>query len=717
VNAANTPGLAVADALAKAQGRLAYVTDLQIPGALHGVALRSPHGHARLLALDTTAARQMPGVRAVVSGLEYQPPEVPSEVFYDRPLSARPLLDPEVCHVGAPIALIAADSREQALAALAMLRPEWQRLPTVTSLADALADDAPPVRLGQSNEALPWGPIRWQQGAPDEVWTQAAGVREDWFTTSTVQAGALEPYACVVEPRDDGGVVLHKGVPAPFETRRQLALWLGVAESSVEVRCAPVGGGFGSRMDDLEYLAAVLVRETGRPVRMQLTRGEGWLAGRVRHGARMRVKSAVDSHGRLLARELEVWYDTGAWLDLGPFVVLRALRPLALYPCPHQRFLGHVVRTAKPVAGATRGFGNPQATFAVEVHQDRLCRQFGLDPLDFRRQHAIPAHGVNISVGMVDTRTGTYTPGGKPIATCALPQCFDLVTAAAERALAQLPAPASQVRRGVGLAAAMHTSGKGRVEVSTARVQWTEQGVCVESGAPDQGGTGVATTLQLVAARALALPAAEVTVHLRSTAAELQDSGAHASGRTFIAGAAVWQACEELKSRRAAGEVLPLKATVRHVPSTNAPPFAACRAIVDVDLDTGAPTVRWLGLALDVGHVLNPLQARGQVLGAAVQGLGFALSERLDFALDGRLLNTGHADYGTPRAFEVPPIEVLFADSTEPRHPLGCKGLGEIGLMAVAPAVVNAAVEATGRPLSSLPLTAESIWLALQESP
>ncbi len=709
-------GTPQSDALEKACGRVAFATDLQVAHALFGVALRSPHGHARLLALDLAQARAMPGVHAVISALEFDAPPVPGEVFYDSPISSRPLLDAEACHAGAPVALLAAETREQAFAALAVLQPQWQLLETVMDLPSSRAENGACVHTGQANAALPFGPIHWQTGDVDAAFVQAASVREDWFSTATVQAGALEPYFCVVQPRSGGGLIVHKGVPAPFELRRQLAQWLKVSEDQVEIRCPPVGGGFGSRMDDLEYLAALLGQQTQKPVQMQLDRGSGWLAGRVRHGAQMRVKSGLDGQGKLLVRELEVFYDTGAYLDLGPFVVLRALRPLALYPAPNQRFIGHVCRTNKPIAGATRGFGNPQATFAIETHTDLLCRDKHLDPIQFRRDHLTTTAQANISVGVVNTENGLFSPKGAVISSCEIRQCLDLVEKSCATALTALPPTPTGCVRGVGLACAMHTSGKGRAEVSMAQVLWTHEGLFVRSGAPDQGGTGVATTLQLVAAEALNLPLEQVKVVLEPTSAELEDSGAHASGRTYVAGTAVFSACAVLLKRRDAGESLPLETTFRHVPATNAPPFAACQAIVDVDLATGQIHLRWLGLGVDAGRILNPLQARGQVLGAAVQGIGYALTERLDFDAQGRLATGSLADYGTPRAFEVPPIDVLFAQSHEPTHPLGCKGVGEIGLMAVAPAIANAVARAIGAPLFNLPLTAESVWRALQQN-
>ncbi len=696
---------ALRDGLAKARGEVAFGSELRVAGNLFAIALRSPFGHAQLLDVDAAAARCAPGVVAVLTPWDLSAPDVPGDLFYDQPLSRRPALSAEALHVGAPVVLLAAETLAQAYEALRLLRPNWLELPGQFSLEGALSQ-------GGAAEALPFGAVHWQQGDPQAIFAQAAIVREDILRTSTVQAGALEPYWALVEPTAQGGFIVHNGVAAPFELRRQMAEFLGLSLQQVEVRCPPVGGGFGSRSDDLAFLAALLARHCQRPVRMQLQRSEGWLAGRVRHGAQLRVRSALTQQGRLLARELEVWYDTGAFADLGPYVVLRALRSLALYPAEHQRFIGHLLRTNKPVASATRGFGNPQATFAVEVHNARICKQLGIGSLEFRQKTAIRAGAINPSVGVVDTQTGAFVPKGARISSSALPWCLQRAQQGLEEAITHLPACAPGWLRGQGVAAAMHTTGKGRAEVSTAEVFWTPGLLRVRSGATDQGGTGVASVLAQIAGQVLGEPPEAIVVELCSTAAELADSGAHASSRTFVAGAAVWDACQLVLARRKAGEPGELSARSAWHPDGNAPPFATCAAVVDVEPATGLCQVRWMGLGVDAGRILNPRQALGQVLGAAMMGLGFALYERLDFTADGRLASLSVADYGTPRATDMPPIDVWFAPSVEESHPLGVKGIGEIGLMPVAPALVNAIEAAIGRPLPGLPATPESVWRA-----
>jgi CO/xanthine dehydrogenase Mo-binding subunit len=698
------------DALDKANGRTRYMTDLRLDGMVHGAILRSRHAHARIRKLDTARAEALPGVLAVVTPDDAPPRPVPGEPFYGLRIMSRPLFFEEPCWVGAPLCAVVAESAAIARAALELIEVDAEVLPHVLKLEDAMVPDAPEVLTGRRNYALPFGPVHFEQGNVDQDFEDAAYLIEGVYGTSTVQAAAMEPYACIVEPTDTG-ITIYKGTPAPFELRKQMADWLELDEKAVRVSCPPVGGGFGSRMDDLEFVAALLARKVGRPVRMELKRSEGFLAGRVRHGAMIRVRSALNEDYQLTGREIEAFYDTGGHLDLGPYIILRAMRPLALYPAPNLRFTGALIYTNRPVSGATRGFGNPQATFAIEHHTDQLCSTLGLDPVRFRQQHIIQSGDPNISVGVVDLKSGAFEAKGATISSCALEECVTLV----EQSISDPGEEPHGWIRGAGMACAMHTTGKGRKEISTVRLLLEESGAVIWAGAPDQGGTGVATTLAMIAAEILELDSVQIQVHLGDTADELIDSGAHASGRTYVTGTAVHKAAMELKTRRDAGEALPMETTVSHKPESNAPPFAACGAVVDIDPGTGACKVVRIVMAVDAGTIINPLQARGQIHGAVVQGIGFALSERLDFDPEGQLATWGMLDYGVLRSVDVPDIEVHFVGEAEPTHPLGAKGIGEIGLMPVAPAIANAIVQATGISPSKLPITPEDLWYALHK--
>jgi len=698
------------DALDKASGRTRYMTDLRLEGMVHGAILRSKHAHARIRKLDTSRAEALPGVLAILTPDDAPPRPVPGEPFYGVRIMSRPLFFKEPCWVGAPLCAVVAESPSIARQALELIEVDAEVLPHVLQIEEAMAPDAAEVQLGRNNFALPFGPVHFEKGDVNQSFEDADYLIEGVYHTSTVQAAAMEPYACIVEPTHEG-LTIYKGTPAPFELRKQMADWLGLDEKAVRVSCPPVGGGFGSRMDDLEFVAALLARKINRPVRMELQRSEGFLAGRVRHGAMLKVRSALDENYQLIGREIEAYYDTGGHMDLGPYIILRAIRPLALYPAPNLRFKGCLLYTNRPVSGATRGFGNPQASFAVEHHTDQLCSALGLDPIAFRKKHMIESGDPNISVGVVDLKSGLFETKGATISSCALDECVALV----EQALEDPGEAAPGMIRGAGMACAMHTTGKGRKEISTVRLRLDENSAEIWAGAPDQGGTGVGTTLAMIAAEILGLKSDSIKVNLGDTAGELLDSGAHASGRTYVTGTALHKAAMELKERRDAGEAYPLETTLSHKPESNAPPFAACGAVVDIDPGTGVCTVVRIIMAVDAGSIINPLQAKGQINGAVVQGIGFALSERLDFEADGQLATRGMLDYGVLRSVDVPPIEVHFVGEAEPTHPLGAKGIGEIGLMPVAPAIANAIVHATGVSPSKLPITPEDLWYALHK--
>lgn len=696
------PTIAMREGLDSAGGTRLYGSDLHVEGMLHARLLLPPTGHGRVLGLDRTEALTVPGVRDVVTWAD-APGPWHGLSFFGADWIRRPILSQEPQHAGDPIAALVADTPDAAAHGLAALSRhlQWQPLELTVD----------PAR----SEALPGGPIHWSQGDIAGQFGRASHVREDHFTTSSVHAAPLEPLACLVEPTAEGGLIVHKGTPSPYVARDQLAQWLGLEPARIRYVCPPTGGGFGSRTDDLEAITSLLALRTGRPVRLVLTRAEGVLCGRLRHGARLTVRSALDADHTLLGRTLEVWYDTGAHLDLGPFVMLRALRPLVLYRAQAIGFTGHLTRSHRPVGGATRGFGNPQATFAVEMHTAALCRDLGVDPIAWRQRHLVRQGDANFSVGMVDPATRTFRPTGAKVASCLVSTCLERV----QERVRDPGRPAVGWLRGTGFACAMHTTGTGRKETARARLTWTCDGVELRCGSPDQGGSGVAGTLAHLAAQELGIPVAQVQVILADTRDDLPDGGAHASSRSYVAGQAVLVACRLLKSRRDAGEPLPLQQASAFTPDTNAPPFAACAAVVDVDPATGQVRPVRLVLAADVGHVLRPTQARGQIAGAAMQGLGMALAERVDFDDQGRLATRGWLDQGLLRAMDAPDVEVELLDGWEPSHPQGLKGAGEIGLIPVAPAVADAVSQALGVTIRDLPLDPQRVWsavvLAVQE--
>jgi putative selenate reductase molybdopterin-binding subunit len=703
----------------RVEGTLRYTSDLVFEGGLHAALVVSPYHHAKIRSIDARAAERSPGVVAVLTGADVpRRPVAPMPVVVaGEHVAERILLGDEVCFLGEAVAAVAAETRDQAEEAADRIRIDWDVLDGVFSPDDALRPDAPEVRTGHPNlVGAPGMPVVYERGDVDDAFARAEHVFEGRYSTSTVAAGALEPYGCTVVPDDDGGITVHKGTPAAFEVRQTLSAFLGLPTELVRVVTPPTGGSFGSRTEELEFLCALLALEAGRPVSLTMRRHEGRPAGRVRHGAVFELRSAVSADGRLLGRTMRAIYDCGGYPDLGRYVVLRAMRPLVLYGAEAIRFEGLLVRTNKPVAAATRGFGNPQATFAVESHNGEIARALGLDPIDFRLRNGVRSGDVNWSVGKASA-AGVFQPRGWTISSCGLQDCLRLVGERLQRWRDDAPELPPHLRRGVGVASMMHTTGKGRNDHSTARVTLREHGAAtIESGASDQGGTGLTTTLAMVVAEVLGLTVEAVEVRSGDTRFGLPDSGAHASSRTYVAGSAARLAAESVRAARDAGEALPITREERFAPDSNAPPFAACGAEVEVDLQTGQVRVLRMVSANDVGRALNPHACVGQVQGAVAQGVGFALAERWPMIEGVPWEMARLVDERMPRAPDVPPLEVLLVEPGEQTGPFGAKGVGEAGIIAVAPAIANAVADAIGVQVRDLPMEPERVWRALREA-
>lgn len=706
-----TPFLGTAERVA---GTLAYTTDMALPGQAHGALVTSPHHHARVLAVDVQDALKIPGVLAVVTSAEApRRPVAPMPVVIaGQRIAERVLLGDEVCFLGEPVAAVAAETPDLAEEAAAAVRVTYEPLPGVYDIDSSLAAGAPEVRLGRPNlVGAPGAPVSYERGDFDAALASAPHVIRGRYSTSTVQAGALEPYSCIVAPDDDGGVTVYKGTPAAFEVRQTLSEYLGLEQSQVRVVTTPTGGSFGSRTEELEFITALLALRCGRPVHTVLRRRQGRPAGRVRHGAIFEMVSGVETDGRLIARGMRALYDCGGYPDLGRYVVLRAMRPLALYKADAHRFEGLLVRTNKPVAAATRGFGNPQASFGVECHNDEICQALALDPVEFRRRNAVQEGDLNWSVGKA-TAAGVFVPREWNVSSCGLGDCLTEV----EKRLDAWRAEKRPGRRGWGIAAMMHTTGKGRNDWSTARVTLHADGrIDLASGASDQGGTGLPTTLAMVTAEVLGAELSRVSVVTGDTRLGLEDSGAHASSRAYVAGEAARLAAEAVADARDQGASLPIEREARATPDSNAPPFAACGAEVEVDEETGVVRVVRIVSANDVGRALNPLACIGQVQGAVAQGIGFALSERWPMFGGEPVREARILDEKMPRTSDVPDIEVVLIESHEPTGPFGAKGVGEAGIIAVAPAIANAVSDAVGVRIRDLPLHAERVWRALRD--
>jgi putative selenate reductase molybdopterin-binding subunit len=543
---------------------------------------------------------------------------------------------------------------------------------------------------------------------------------------------------------------------------------LGLPVKRIRVIKPRVGGAFGGKQEMLiEDVVGHLVLATRRPVRLELTRDEEFASARTRHPQTITYRTGVDAHGKLIAQDMTVLANSGAY-GTHAFTVqsTTGLRGLSSYNCPAKRYRCEVVYTNTPVAGAMRGYGAPQALFSLECHMEDIARALGRDPIEFRRLNWVRA-GDRLDIAPRITERGGVDDVAPedlpPVTSCGTEECV----AQALRAIGwhrrgdpiwRRPPDHPSVRRGIGFALCMQGSGIPFVDMGSAWIKINDDGSFnLQVGAVDLG-TGADTAQAQIAAEVLGVPVEDVVVYSADTDLTPFDVGAYASGTTYISGMAVKKAAEEARARIAAraarllglDESSPIELRDRrawavdgrsvalqevaldalhtvdqeqimgaasHLAVQSPSPFAAQAAEVEVDVETGQVTVAKLVTAVDCGVPINPLTASGQVEGAMLMALGYAHCEELVLDQKGRPVNGSLGPYWIYRADDAPPTEVFLVQTYEPSGPFGAKAVGEVAVDGIAPAVRNAVLDATGAAIDTLPLTPERVWRALHAPP
>ena len=737
------------DALEKVAGRTRYAADFGLPGMLHAVLKRADLPHARLLRVDTSAAEAVPGVASVLTAKDV--PEntvwvdVPGQTFQVGALKARTnvLADGVVRYHGEPIAIVAAETEDAALASVELIDVEYEELPVVTDAEAALEEGAPLVHE-QGNLIASW---QLQEGNVDAALNATHAVVEQSYETQFVDHAYLEPEAGVAW-LDTDGVITVRAATQVIEHFRDLARILRVPDNRVRVIAPYVGGGFGGKEDmTVEPYLALVVQRTGRPVKMVWSRSESLLAREKRHPMKLRYRTACDAEGRLLAQDIGIVADGGAYALLSALVLLYATTcSQGPYRCPNVRIDARVAYTNHTPASAMRGFGAMQVALGYEGQMDLLAAELGLDPLELRRRNFLEG-GDTLAVGQtLDTHV-------------ALPDLADRV----EAALGPKPEPSTRGRR-VGRGVACNLQPYGRCvwlnDWSSAWVGFELDGTLVlRIGVPDIGG-GQASSLVQLAGEVLGVDPAEVVIHIGDSALTPLTGTTTATRQLYMSGNAVLQAAGELREelRPLAAELLEAEpddvefagggarsgerhvafrdliaaAAKRQVPWHRLSIFRApggdawrseaswrgrvfpdftygCHAVdLEVDPETGRIDVLRYLAAHDVGRAINPQSVEGQIEGAVVMGLGYALSERVVYE-DGVNLTGAFAQYLIPTAVEAPEIEPIVVESGEGVGPFSARGIGEPPVGAVAPAVAAALADALGRRLTVLPFTPERV--------
>ncbi|SDD47019.1 molybdopterin-dependent oxidoreductase [Nocardioides lianchengensis] len=708
-------------------GREPYTLDLPATDVLHVKLLASPHSHARITAIDTSAAAALPGVHLVLTHLDAP------DVLYssgrhdsrlDDPDDTR-LLDDVVRFKGQRVAAVVADSVALAEEALALIRVEYDVLPAVLDPEEARTPGAPLVHgeksTMRSRISEPMRNVVAQtHGEVGDVSAglAAAEVRvSGTWRTSRVTHAALETHGARGWVDDAGRLVVRTSTQVPFLVRDELAHVLGVDRAQVRVLAARVGGGFGGKqemlVEDVVGLAVLRLAAAGvrRPVQLELTREEQFTLVPSRHPMRVEVELGADADGVLTALRLDVLSDTGAYGNHAAGVLFHGCHEsVALYRCPNKRVDAEAVYTHTVPAGAFRGYGLGQVIFGIESALDDLARELGISAAEVRRRNAVrPGDGFVVNGPPDDDLMLTESSYG-------LPQCLDLVAAALEED--RTPAPGAGWQLGSGLAAAMIATIPPRGHHATATVTAELDGTVTIGVGSAEFGNGSATVHVQLVAEELGVPVSLVRLRGSDTDATSYDTGAYGSTGTVVAGSAVVAAARELRSLLAAREGAPLtEPLVAHGEHHGTPRSVAFNVHgfrVAVHPPTGEVRLLASVHAADAGVVMNPEQLRGQVEGGVAQAIGTSLQEEVRL-VDGAVTTRTFRDYRVPQMGDLPPTRVLFADTYDDLGPRGAKSMSEAPYNPVAPALANAVRDATGVRPHELPMTRDRVWRMLQE--
>ncbi len=726
---------------AKVSGKAIYGADLKFPGMLYGKILRSPHPHARVKKIDSSAARAIPGVRAVLTARDLEGKPYGIVVNDELPLALN-----RVRYIGDEVAAVAAVDQKTAELALQAIAVDYELLPAVFEPAKALSAGSP-----QLHEEFP-GNVAWernlQRGDPDKAFNEAAVIVENSFSIPSVHPAYLEPITCVARSEYLNGLTIHTALQSPDIVRDIIARALNITSSKVRIIGPVMGGGFGGRVYGnlkLYIISSLLSIQTGSPVKMSLTREEEFTVGRPLVAAEMKVKMALCRNGIILARRSEIIIDNGAYCAQAPWVSKTlSERNDSVYRIPNIKTRARLVYTNKVPTAQYRAYGNQVANFACESLIDQAAKKLEMDPLEVRLKNC--------------THAGDITVHGLKIGSCALADCL-------RSAASKIGWHRRNKNRGYGISAGIHASGslvadKDFRGASARAVLELDGRVTVFTGEQDYGQGAYAAFAQ-IAARVLGLDPQMIRIYSRDTLVTPYSQGALANRQTTIGGKAVQLAAEDLKriisqtaSGMSGGPVnfdggciktnsgsqldLPAVAYYHHKITSGmnlvgegryVPPageydetgygnisvtysFAAHAAEVEIDKTTGALTVHRIVAVHDSGRIVNQLAAGGQVQGGVTQGLGFSCYEGYLFE-KGRVANSSLVDYKIPVCVDVPAVEYYFIETDDPQGPFGAKGLGEIVQVPVPGALANAVADAAGARVTELPLTAEKIWQAI----
>ncbi|MCZ6452030.1 MAG: xanthine dehydrogenase family protein molybdopterin-binding subunit [Deltaproteobacteria bacterium] len=714
------------DGVDKVTGKAKFTGDLVIPGMLFGKILRSPYPHARIASIDASEAEAFPGVSSVLTSADISD----TDPYYN----GRPIIAIQNArYVGEPVAAVAAEDEETAEEALSLIKVDYEELPSAVGLEAALRHGAPLIHENSKNNIC--SHERVEKGNIEKGFAEAEEIFEDSFTFPMVYHYTMEPHSVIADFKEEG-ITVWSSSQHPFQVRGDLSRIFGVPLDRVRIVIPYLGGGFGSKSyTKIEPLVVALARRARRPVRICLSVSESMLTVR-RHAVRVRLKTGVKRDGTLVAREAEIYLDTGGYADNGPAVAIRAAtRVLGPYRIPHIRTDAYAVYTNAGSAGSFRAIGAPQTIFAGESQMDIIASSLGIDPAELRLKNLLKKGEELMSkLRAIDADIASTLK--------------KLVSAS------QWKKRSRKNNAAVGLA--IGATNAGGMPISVAMVRLLADGCVTVLAGSTEMGQGVRTVLSQIVAEELSLSLDSIRVGGADTTVTPYDSSTGSSRSTTLMGLAVQTAARDLKKqlikigarvfgvRRSqvrvedgglccgeskltyrealerrfggpGGELIG-RGDVGAEITGSLPVFweiGMGSAELDVDRETGEISIRRYVSAADVGMAIHPAQCVGQEEGAAMMGIGHTMFEQMVYE-GGQLVNPNLVDYRVPGFSDLPrEFHSLLVENRDGPGPYGVRGMGEGGLVSVAPTIANALARGTGVRIFDLPLTPERVWRAL----
>lgn len=726
----------------KVSGKAVYTADLRLPGMIWGKTLRSPFPHAKIVRLDAAAAKRMPGVVAVMTAADL-PDVLTGRRLYDMPVLARE----RVRFVGERVAVVTAEDPDLAEEALNRIEVEYEELPAVIDPLEAIKEGAPLLHdqlrtyrgLPEPAPNLPnvCAHAEYRLGDIEQGFREADEIFEHTFTTQYVHQGYLEPHAGVVTVGDDGRVHVWMSNKVPYSLKEFLSEAVGVSSEQIVVHLTSIGGDFGGKGSLMDVpLCYELAKLSGRPVKMVMKYAEELMAANPRHPSVITVKTGVKKDGRIVARQLKILWNSGAYAAMKPTPnvnLAAAPRAAGPYRIPHIKVDSYVVYTNSVPCGHFRAPGHPQVTFAGESQMDIIAEALGIERAEMRFRNAL--------------RDGDPMPDYSSIKHVKFRETLKAAVKASNWGKRK-----TRPHIGRGLAVSHRNVGIGDANAKLTLLP--DGGVSLLSTHTDTG-TGSSTIMCQIVAEVLGIPFQKVTLEVGSTDTFRSESGTGASRVTHVMGQATFKAATEIREaikRQAAAllncspDEVVLKAgrctrrghatkafsfaevasaaEARGKPiqfqsyynATEVPPdwsFSAVVAEVAVDVETGQVHLLGLTTAHDVGTIINPMAHQAQIDGGVIQGVGYALMEEI-LMEDGRVTTLNLGEYKLPNVMDIPPLKTVLVEEPLGPAPFQAKEIGESPIAPVAAAIANAVYDAVGARITDLPITAEKVFATLQ---